>query len=208
MRVRDVFTTESMNTMADTLARLPEVLGLSLLFVPIISLVSALHLMGTRRVFEGLLLAGMVILLWLCILALGKQVESAERKLVDAHNVLFGIASEKCCCDPDAIIIEAPGAPELVGQPMIGCQACQARALLEEQCPRAVEPPMIFVRTGTREEFEAHQAKLEEEYPFEEELGQDEPKPGDPEYEMLKAKLLRLQAELGVSDTPHQAKPQ
>jgi hypothetical protein len=54
---------------------------------------------------------------------------------------------------------------------------------------------------------EAHQSKLEKEYPFEEEFSQDEPapgdpKPGDPEYEMLKAKLLRLQAELGESDTP------
>ena len=208
MRVRDVFTTESMNTMADTLARLPEVLGLSLLFVPIISLVSALHLMETRRVFEGLLLAGIIILLWLCILVLGKQVESAERKLVDAHNILFGVASQECRCDPNDIIIEAPGAPELVGEPMVGCHACQARALLKAQSPRAVERPVIVVRTGTREEYEAHQAKQEEEYPFEEELSQDEPKPGDPEYEMLKAKLLRLQAELGVSDTPHPAKPQ
>jgi hypothetical protein len=55
--------------------------------------------------------------------------------------------------------------------------------------------------------WQAAQVKLEKEYPFEEELSQDEPKPGDPkpgdpEYEMLKAKLLRLQAELGVSDTP------
>jgi hypothetical protein len=158
--------------------------------------------METRRVFEGLLLAGMIILLWLCILALGKQVESAERKLVNAHNILFGIASQECRCDPNAIIIEAPGAPALIGEPMVGCHACQARALLEEQCLRVVKPPVIFVRTGTREEFEVHQAKLEKKYPFEEELSQDEPKPGDPEYEMLKAKLLRLQAESGVSDTP------
>jgi hypothetical protein len=138
--MRDLFTTESMNTMAGTLGRLPEALGLSLLFVPIIGLASALHLMETRRVFEGLLLAGIVILLWLCILALGRQVESAERKLVDAHNILFGVASQKCSCDPDAIIIEAPGAPVLVGEPMIGCQACQARALLEAQCAKAVVP--------------------------------------------------------------------
>ncbi len=203
MRVRDIFTIESMNTMADTLARLPDVLSGSLVFLVVpLCAAAALHLMETRRVFEGLLLAGMIIPLWLCILALGKQVESAERKLVDAHNMLFRIASQECRCDPNAIIIEAPEELELVGEPMGECQACQARAFLKEQCPTAVEPPVIFLRTGTREEFEAHQAKLEEENPFEEELSQDEPKPGDPEYEMLKAKLLRLQAELGVSDTP------
>jgi len=176
------------------------------------------------RVLDGLLLAGMIILLWLCILALGKQVESAERKLVNAHNVLIDIASRKCRCDPNAIIIEAPKEPELVGKPAPKgyCDYCQARIILKEQCPEVFEPRIrtystaevfaegcrSFVRIGTRKEFEADQAKLEKEYPFEEELSQDGPKPGDPEYEMLKAKLLRLQAELGVSDTPHQAKPQ
>ena len=219
MRVRDIFTIESLNTMADTLARLPDVLSGSLVFLVVpLCAVAALHLMETRRVFEGLLLAGMIIPLWLCILALGKQVESAERKLVNAHNVLIDIASGECRCDPNAIIIEAPKEPELVGKPapMGYCDYCQARTILKEQCPEVFEPRIrtystaevfaegcrSFRRLGTREEFEAYQAKLEKEYPFEEELGQDEPKPGDPEYEMLKAKLLRLQAELGVSDTP------
>lgn len=152
--------------------------------------------MGTRRVFEGLLLAGIVILRWLCILALGKQVESAERKLVDAHNVLFGIAAEKCCCDPDAIIIEAPGAPELVGEPMVGCHACQARALLEAQCAKVVKSPMIFVRTGTREEFEAYQ-EINGDCIRDLPAGKPQlPKPGDPEYEALKARIAELQSQL------------
>jgi hypothetical protein len=128
-----------------------------------------------NRFFDGLILAGMVILLWLCVFALGNQVESAEEKLVNAHNVLIDIASQKCRCDPNAIIIEAPEQPELVGKPAPKgyCDRCQARALLEEQCPRAFERRPVsgenlaayyfslfshsFVRIGTREEFEAHQ---------------------------------------------------
>jgi hypothetical protein len=45
MRVRDIFTIESLNTMADTLARLPGVLSLSLFLVPL-SAVAALHLIS------------------------------------------------------------------------------------------------------------------------------------------------------------------
>lgn len=172
MRVRDIF---SLNTMADTLARLPDVLTLSLLFTVLLVPLAVVHLMEARRVLDGLLLAGMIILLWLCILALGKQVESAETKLVNAHNVLINIASQKCRCDPNAIIIEAPEEPELVGKPAPKgyCNVCQAHALLKEQCPEAFEPVSkdnlaayyfsvychSFMRIGTRNEFEAHQAK-------------------------------------------------
>jgi hypothetical protein len=159
MRLRDAFRVETFNAMANAIARLPEPLALFVILGSQVVVGVALSLMVTRhaRPFEGLVLLGMVILLCLCILALGNQLESAERKLVDAHNILFTVASQQCCCDPNAIIIEAPGAPELIGQPMVGCSACQARALLQAQCPRAVAPPSISVRTGTREEFETHQ---------------------------------------------------
>ena len=196
MRMRDAFTIGTLNAIADAIARLPDALQLFVIFSGGGAFV-ALYLM-TVRLFDGLLPLGMVILLWLCILALGYQVESAERKLVNAHNVLIDIAFQKCRCDPNAIIIEAPTEPELVGKPAPKgyCDYCQARAILKEQCPEVFEPRIrtystaevfaegcrSFMRIGTQKEFEAHQAKLEKEYPFEEELSQDEPKPGDSEF--------------------------
>ena len=233
MRLRDAWTVsraDGFHALGDALAgRRLDVLGLIVIFGSQIAVGTGLGLMVSRpviasRILAGLLLIGAVILLWLCILVLAVEVDAAERKLVNAHNVLIDIASQKCRCDPNAVIIEAPKEPELVGKPapMGYCDYCQARTILKEQCPEVFEPRIrtysiaevfaeecrSFRRLGTREEFEAHQAELEKEYPLEEELSQDEPKPGDPEYEMLKAKLLRLQAELGESDTPHQTKPQ
>jgi hypothetical protein len=174
MRTRDLFTIDALNATPDALALLPTAIALLVIIGTQVAFGAALGLMVVRphRLFDGLLLLSMVILLWLCLTAVGKEVESAKGKLVNAHNLLIDVASHKCRCDPNAIIIEAPAEPELIGKPSPKgyCDACQARALLQRQYPEAFEPSErrdsgfahafhSFVRIGTPEEFEAHQSK-------------------------------------------------
>ena len=57
---------------------------------------------------------------------------------------------------------------------------------------RWLSPQLSSCERERARNIEAHQAKLEEENPFEEELSQDEPKPGDPEYEMLRGETVTV----------------
>jgi hypothetical protein len=73
-----------------------------------------------------------------------KELMSQEVKLVAARNMLLNMAFQECCCEPDSIITEAPGAPELVGKP-VGkgyCHVCKSREFLEERFPGAIEERM------------------------------------------------------------------
>ena len=91
------------------------------------------------------------LILPLCIFGIGwfiasllKNSISAGEKLVAARNMLLRMAFEECCCKPNSIITEAPGAPELVGKP-IGkgyCHVCKSREFLEERFPGAIEELM------------------------------------------------------------------
>lgn len=68
----------------------------------------------------------------------------ARQKLLAARDILLRMAFEECCCKPDSIITEAPGAPELVGRP-VGkgyCHVCKSREFLEERFPGAIEELM------------------------------------------------------------------
>ncbi len=181
MRLRDAWTVsraDGFHALGDAIMRGLGVLGIFVIFVSQIAAGAGLGFMMSRpvipsRLLAGLLLVGTVILLWLCILVLAVQVDAAARKLVNAHNVLIEIASQKCRCDPNAIIIEAPKEPELVGKPAPKgyCDYCQSRTILKEQCPEVFEPRIrtyrtaevfaegcrSFMRIGPRKEFEAHQ---------------------------------------------------
>ncbi len=177
MRMRELLSKKGLDPLAGTIFRLPGTLVIFVIFGSQIVVGEGLALMMSRpaipsRLLAGSLLIGTVILLLLCLASLGNDLESAEGKLVATHNVLIDIASGKCRCDPNAIIIEAPEQPELVGKPAEKgyCDVCQALAILKEQCPEAFEPREgrdlvfynafhSFVRIGTREKFEAHQAK-------------------------------------------------
>jgi hypothetical protein len=69
---------------------------------------------------------------------------SAAEKLRAVRYALLAIAFQECCCKPNSIITEAPGAPELVGKP-IGtgyCHVCRCRVILEEHFPGAIEELM------------------------------------------------------------------
>lgn len=80
----------------------------------------------------------------LLIAYLVKESMSRELKLVAARNMLLNVAFQKCCCKPDSIITEAPGASEFVGKP-VGkgyCHVCKSREFLEECFPGAIEVRM------------------------------------------------------------------
>jgi hypothetical protein len=69
---------------------------------------------------------------------------SAAEKLRAVRYALLAIAFQECCCKPNSIVTEAPGAPELVGKP-IGkgyCHVCKCREILEEYFPGAIEELM------------------------------------------------------------------
>lgn len=81
------------------------------------------------------------LVLGLLIASLVKHEEWQNRQLDWACRALLDIAFQECCCKPNSIIIEAPGAPELVGKP-VGkgyCHVCKSRELLEERFPGAIE---------------------------------------------------------------------
>lgn len=111
-----------------------------------------------------LLISGMTVLLASCfavlypnpaatlmLLAVGftiaylvERSDLMEEKLLALRNALLDVAFQECCCKPNSIIMEAPGAPELVGKP-VGkgcCHVCKSRALLEERFPGAIEELM------------------------------------------------------------------
>jgi hypothetical protein len=80
----------------------------------------------------------------LLIAYLLRELTSRQEKLLIVRNVLLDIAFQECRCKPDSIIVEAPGAPELVSKP-IGkghCHVCKCRGLLEERFPGAIEELM------------------------------------------------------------------
>jgi hypothetical protein len=77
-----------------------------------------------------------------CVIAsLARGILWRDERLFTIHDMLLQIASQECCCNPNAIITEATGYPELVGQP-VGkgyCPVCRANRLLEEQFPGKIE---------------------------------------------------------------------
>jgi hypothetical protein len=80
---------------------------------------------------------------WL-IASLLKDSLLASEKLSAARNMLLRMAFEECCCKPNSIITEAPGAPELVGE-LVGkgyCHVCKSREFLDERFPGAIEELM------------------------------------------------------------------
>jgi hypothetical protein len=80
----------------------------------------------------------------LLIAYLLRELMSQQEKLLIVRNVLLGMAFQECRCNPNAIITEAPGAPELVCKP-VGkgyCHVCKCREFLEEHFPGAIEELM------------------------------------------------------------------
>jgi hypothetical protein len=67
-----------------------------------------------------------------------------EEKLLALRRALLDMAFQECRCNPNAIIGEAPGAPELVGKPVEKgyCHVCKCREFLEEHFPGAIEDLM------------------------------------------------------------------
>jgi hypothetical protein len=129
MRMRELLTRNGLYPLANTIFRLPGTLANLVIFGSQVVIGTGLALMISRpvipsRFLVGALLVGMVILLLLCLAALGNDLESAGGKLVAARNVLLGIAFQECRCKPTG---------------KGNCHVCYVRGVLEEHFPGAIE---------------------------------------------------------------------
>ena len=104
--------------------------GVTLLLTASFAILNANIWSGVLLLVPGLVIASLV-----------KNAEWSKRKLSILRNVLLDIAFNECHCSPNAIITESPDEPELVGQPAGKgyCHICEARAVLQEQFPEAME---------------------------------------------------------------------
>lgn len=132
MRMRELLTKNGLYPLASTIFRLPGTLAIFVILGSQIVVGAGLGLMISRSVIPnkllvGSLLVGTVILLLLCLAALGNDLESAEGKLVAARNVLLDIAFQECRCKP-------------AGSGY--CHVCYVRGVLEEHFPGAIEKLM------------------------------------------------------------------
>ena len=91
-----------------------------------------------------MVVVGIAVGLWLRFDFLAKKVRLAEEKLLIVRSVLLYVAFLECRCSDNAIIIEDPMEPEKVGKPLEKgyCEVCQARAILREHYPGAIEEEM------------------------------------------------------------------
>ena len=96
---------------------------------------------GFAMVGENIVLIVETLALGLMIASLIKEIIWRDEKLLRVRNVLLGVAFRECRCNPNAVIIEAPMEPELVGKPAGKgyCDVCEARAVLKEQFPGAIQ---------------------------------------------------------------------
>jgi hypothetical protein len=96
------------------------------------------------RPFAIILVVAIGVGLWLLFESLAKKVRLAEEKLLIVRSLLLDVAFSECRCSDKAIYLENPMEPEKVGKPLEKgyCEVCQARAILREHYPGAIEEEM------------------------------------------------------------------